>query len=100
MARLRPIGPKLVEHRLHEGAIDHLVEIDGALDETLPGVEGEIMSETCLVHASVRVHAGRGDQLVDVAALDRRRLEQNEYDIVRIRPVAAADLVCSVIKTC
>src|SRR5215470_5270112 len=98
MARLRPIGPKLLEHRLHEGAIDHLVEIDGALDETLPGVEGEIMSETCLVHASVRVYAGRGDQLVDIAALDRRRLGQDGNDIVRVRSVKAAVLKRPVIK--
>jgi len=98
MARLRPIGPKLLEHRLHEGVIDHLVEIDGALDETLPGVEGEIMSETCPVHASVRVHAGRGDQLVDIAALDRRRLGQDGNDIVRVRSVEAAVLEGAVIK--
>src|SRR5262249_31257399 len=40
------VGPKLLQHGLHERAIDRLVEIDGAFDETLLGVEGEIICET------------------------------------------------------
>src|SRR5262249_6798405 len=98
MARLRPIGPKLVEHRLHEGAIDHLVEIDGTLDETLLALEGEVMSEAYLVYSSGRVHASRGDQLVDIAALDRRRLGQDGNDVVRIRPVEPAVLERAIVK--
>src|SRR5262245_3164827 len=87
IGRIGPVGPKLLQHRLHERAIDGLVEIDGAFDETLLGVEGEIICETCLVHPSVRVHAGRGDQFVDVPALDRRRLGQDGNDIVRVRSI-------------
>src|SRR5262249_43329552 len=87
---LRPVGPKLLQHRLHERAIDRLVEIDGAFDETLLGVEGEIICETCLFDPPVRVHAGRGDQFVDVTAVDRRRLGEDCNDIVRVRTVEAA----------
>src|SRR5262245_54990606 len=95
---LRPVGPKLLEHHLHERAIDRLVEIDGALDETLLGVEGEIIRETCLVHPSVRIHAGGGDQFVDVPALDRRRLGEDGDDIIRVSSVEPAVFERAVIK--
>src|SRR5262245_19662178 len=96
--RLGPVGPKLLQHGLHERAIDRLVEIDGAFDETLLGVEGEIICETCFVCPSVRIHAGRSDQFVDVPALDRRRLGQDGNDIVRVRSVEPAVFERAVIK--
>src|SRR5262249_44351008 len=93
-----PVGPKLLQHALHERAIDGLVEIDGAFDETLLGVEGEIVCETCFVRPSVRIHAGRGNQFVDVPALDRRRLGQDGNDIVRVCSVEPAVFERAVIK--
>src|SRR5712691_2949950 len=40
-----PIGSELPERRLDEGAVDHVVEIDRALDQALLGIEGEVVGE-------------------------------------------------------
>src|SRR5215813_13364499 len=45
-----------------------------------------------------RIDAERGDQLVDIAALDRRRLGQDGNDVVRIRSVETAVLERAIIK--
>src|SRR5262245_28085807 len=46
---LRPIWPKLLERRLDERPVDRVVEIDGALDQALLGIEREVVGEARLV---------------------------------------------------
>src|SRR5262245_3838933 len=87
---LRPIWSQLLERRLRERPVDRVVEIDGAFDQALLGVEREIISEARLVDAAVRVHAGRRDQLVDLPTLDRGRFREDGDDLVGVRPVEPA----------
>src|SRR5262245_60584397 len=65
---LRLVRPQFLQRRLDERAVHHIIEVDAALDQPLLGVEREIIGKARLVDAPVRVHAGRGDQLVDLAA--------------------------------
>src|SRR5262245_2514044 len=42
---LRPIGPELLQGRLDERAVDRIIEIDGAFDQPLLGIEGKIVGK-------------------------------------------------------
>src|SRR5262249_21786653 len=70
--------------------INHLSEIDHALHQALLGVESKVVRQARLVHLRVRVHSGRGDELVYLMRFDRCCLRQDGDDIVCVASLESA----------
>src|SRR5581483_5145019 len=84
-ARLRLVGPELLERRLDEARVDGLLDRDVALDLALLLEKGEIVPEAFDVDVPVGIATLRGDRAIEGRVLDRRVLDQCRNDLVGVR---------------